>query len=89
MANHFKNYQAQIRRTKNNEISAEDLEKFSNTVNNAGVTHEHKEWDKPIQEPSVEENPESAESWKEKEKTIKRNIEREQKSKEHTEDFVE
>lgn len=32
MANHFKNYQAQVRRTKNNEISAEDLEKFSNTV---------------------------------------------------------
>ena len=58
------------------------LKKFSNTVNNAGVTHEHKEWDKPIQEPSVEENPESAESWKEKEKTIKRNIEREQKNKE-------
>ena len=80
MANHFKDYKAKINNTRKNSLTDEELCSYSKTVNNEGVSHEHKDWDVAPEEIISE--------FDEKDKTIKRDLEREQKIKNTLEENI-
>lgn len=80
MANHFKDYKAKINNTRKNFLTDEELCSYSKTVNNEGISHEHKDWD-IIPKESIPE-------FDEKDKTIKRDLEREQKIKNTSEENI-
>ena len=88
MANRFKDYRAQL---KSNKIvlSDDELNLYSKTVNNEGVSHANIDWGDCVvfidtnkrNEVADEDVPEVPDN-SDKEKTIIRNMEREQKTKE-------
>ena len=71
MANRFKDYRAQLKSNKTVVLSDDELNLYSKTANNEGVSHEHRDWDIASKEIVSE--------FDEKDKTIKRDLEREQK----------
>ncbi len=84
MANRFKDYHAKIKSNKSTILSDEELKLYSRTSNNEGISHDHKEWESNYIRPIAiidEDAPETPDN-ADKEKTIIRNMEREQKVKE-------
>ena len=80
MANRFKDYRAQLKSNKTVVLSDDELNLYSKTANNEGVSHEHKDWDVVPKETIPE--------FDEKNKTIQRNLEREQKIKNTLEEDI-
>ena len=80
MANHFKDYREQLKSNKTVVLSDDELNLYSKTANNEGVSHEHKDWDVVPKETIPE--------FDEKNKTIKRDLEREQKIKNTLEEDI-
>lgn len=80
MANRFKDYRAQLKSNKTVVLSDDELSLYSKTANNEGVSHEHEDWDMVSEETIPE--------FDEKNKTIKRNLEREQKIKNTLEEDI-
>ncbi len=80
MANHFKDYQAKLKSNKTVVLSDDELKIYSKTANNEGISHEHKDWDIVPEETTPE--------FDEKNKTIQRNLEREQKIKNTLEEDI-
>lgn len=78
MANHFKNYRAKINNTKE-PVSDDELVKYLRTANNEGSSHDHADWKTTAI--NVKESSEIDPDNEDKERTILRNIEREQKAK--------
>lgn len=78
MANHFKDYRAKINNAKD-PVSDDELIKYLRTANNEGASHDHADWKVSEVDATItaEINPDS----EDKERTILRNIEREQKAK--------
>lgn len=76
MANHFKDYHAKINNNKTSVLSDDEIERYSKTSNNEGVSHEHTNWIIPTKETLADES-----ICNDKERTIVRNTEREQKIK--------
>lgn len=87
MANHFKDYHAKINSNKTVILSDDELSLYSKTANNEGVSHEHSDWvssEADLQDiAGVDTNVE------EKERTILRDKEREQKAKNVTDNLSE
>ena len=80
MANRFKDYREQLKSNKTVVLSDDELNLYSKTTNNEGVSHEHKDWDVVPKETIPE--------FDEKNKTIKRDLEREQKIKNMLEEDI-
>ena len=80
MANRFKDYRAQLKSNKTVVLSDDELSLYSKTANNEGVSHEHKDWDIASEETIPE--------FDEKDRTIKRDLEREQKIKNTLEEDI-
>ena len=80
MANRFKDYRAQLKSNKTVVLSDDELNLYSKTANNEGISHEHKDWDIVSKETIPE--------FDEKNKTIKRDLEREQKIKNSLEEDI-
>ena len=80
MANRFKDYRAQLNSNKTVVLSDDELNLYSKTANNEGISHEHKDWDIVPEETTPE--------FDEKNKTIQRNLEREQKIKNTLEENI-
>ena len=80
MANRFKDYRAQLKSNKTVVLSDDELSLYSKTANNEGVSHEHKDWGIVHKEIVTE--------FDEKDKTIKRDLEREQKIKNMLEENI-
>ena len=80
MANRFKDYRAQLKINKTVVLSDDELSLYSKTANNEGVSHEHKDWD-IVSEETIPE-------FDEKDRTIKRDLEREQKIKNTLEEDI-
>ena len=82
MANHFKDYRAKINNNKTSILSEDELALYSKTTNNEGVSHAHEDWAAAEKQSSIigEDYPVE---FSEKEKTIARDLEREQKAKSH------
>lgn len=89
MANHFKDYQAKLKSNKTVVLSDDELKFYSRTTNNEGVSHANVDWvdcvvstdtnkRNEVTDEDVQEVPDNSD----KEKTIIRNMEREQKTKE-------
>ena len=87
MANRFKDYRAQLKSNKTVVLSDDELRLYSRTVNNEGVSHANVDWGNDVVDTKkyggetgedVSEVPDNSD----KEKTIIRNMEREQKIKE-------
>ena len=87
MANRFKDYRAQLKSNKTVVLSDEELKLYLKTANNEGVSHANIDWGNDVvdtkkyggeTEEDVSEVPDNSD----KEKTIIRNMEREQKIKE-------
>lgn len=87
MANHFKDYRAQLKSNKTVVLSDEELKLYLKTANNEGVSHANIDWGNDVVDTKkyggetgedVSEVPDNSD----KEKTIIRNMEREQKIKE-------
>ena len=89
MANCFKDYRAQLKSNKTVVLSDDELKLYSKTVNNEGVSHANVDWGdcvvfidtnkrNKVADEDVPEVPDNSD----KEKTIIRNMEREQKTKE-------
>ena len=76
MANHFKDYHAKINNNKTSVLSDDEIERYSRTSNNEGVSHEHINWIITTKEILEDES-----ICNDKERTIVRNTEREQKNK--------
>ena len=76
MANRFKDYRAQLKSNKTVVLSDDELKIYSRTANNEGISHEHQDW-MSIQTSQEDITIENVE----KERTILRNAEREQKAK--------
>ena len=82
MANHFKDYRAKINNNKTSILSEDELALYSKTTNNEGVSHTHEDWvDAEKQSSIIRED--CPVEFSEKEKTIARDFEREQKAKSH------
>ena len=89
MANRFKDYRAQLKSNKTGVLSDDELRLYSRTVNNEGVSHANTDWGDCVvfigtnkhNEVADEDVPEVPDN-SDKEKTIIRNMEREQKTKE-------
>ena len=82
MANHFKDYRAKINNNKTSILSEDELALYSKTTNNEGVSHAHEDWvAAEKQSPIIGED--YPVEFSEKEKTIARDLEREQKAKSH------
>lgn len=77
MANHFKEYKNNINRNKNTVLSEEEITLYGKTSGNAGISHPHPEWD-VRKVPSEGSDRDEFDS--EKNKTILRDRERENKS---------
>ena len=84
MANRFKDYREKLKSNKTVILSDDEVNLYSKTSNNEGVSHVNADWIISAEKPN---DAESAVS--EKEKTILRNAEREQKAKETTENLSE
>ena len=84
MANRFKDYRAQLKSNKTVVLSDDELSLYSKTANNEGVSHEHQDWI-PIRDSQEDITTEDVE----KERTILRNAEREQKAKIATDNLSE
>ena len=89
MANRFKDYRAQLKSNKTVVLSDEELKLYLKTANNEGVSHANIDWGNDVVSADakkysgetgedVSEVPDNSD----KEKTIIRNMEREQKTKE-------
>lgn len=87
MANRFKDYRAQLKSNKTVVLSDEELKLYLKTANNEGVSHANIDWGDDVVDTKkyggetgedVSEVPDNSD----KEKTIIRNMEREQKIKE-------
>lgn len=87
MANRFKDYRAQLKSNKTVVLSDEELKLYLKTANNEGVSHANIDWGNDVVDTKkyggetgedVSEIPDNSD----KEKTIIRNMEREQKIKE-------
>lgn len=89
MANRFKDYRAQLKSNKTVVLSDDEVNLYSRTVNNEGVSHANVDWNdcvvfigtnkrNEVADEDVLEVPDNSD----KEKTIIRNMEREQKTKE-------
>ena len=87
MANRFKDYRAQLKSNKTVVLSDEELKLYLKTANNEGVSHTNIDWGNDVVDTKkyggetgedVSEVPDNSD----KEKTIIRNMEREQKIKE-------
>lgn len=76
MANHFKDYRAKINNNKTSVLSDDEIERYSKTSNNEGVSHEHTNWIITTKETLEDES-----ICNDKERTVVRNTEREQKNK--------
>ena len=89
MANRFKDYRAQLKSNKTVVLSDDELKLYSRTTNNEGVSHANVDWGDCVvfidtnkrDEATDEDVPEVPDN-SDKEKTIIRNMEREQKAKE-------
>ena len=89
MANCFKDYRAQLKSNKTVVLSDDELKIYSRTANNEGVSHANVDWGDCVvfigankrNEVTDEDGPEVPYN-SDKEKTIIRNMEREQKTKE-------
>lgn len=89
MANRFKDYRAQLKSNKTVVLSDDEVSLYSRTVNNEGVSHANTDWGDCVafigtnkrNEVANEDVPEVPDN-SDKEKTIIRNMEREQKTKE-------
>lgn len=89
MANRFKDYRAQLNSNKTVVLSDDELKLYSKTVNNEGVSHANVDWGDCVvfidtnkrNKVADEDGPEVPDN-SDKEKTIIRNMEREQKTKE-------
>lgn len=88
MANRFKDYRAQLKSNKTVVLSDEELKLYLKTANNEGVSHANIDWGNDVMSADakkyggetgedVSEVPDNSD----KEKTIIRNMEREQKAK--------
>ena len=88
MANHFKDYRAKINNNKTSILSEDELALYSKTTNNEGVSHAHEDWVDTEKQSSIigEDCPVE---FSEKEKTIARDFEREQKAKSHNQEAEE
>ena len=84
MANRFKDYRAQLKSNKTVVLSDDEVSLYSKTSNNEGTSHEHQDWI-PIRDSQEDVAIENAE----KERTILRNAEREQKAKIATDNLSE
>ena len=73
MANRFKDYREQLKSNKTVVLSDDELNLYSKTAKSEGGSHEHKDWDVVPKE--------TIPKFDEKNKTIKRDLEREQKIK--------
>ena len=88
MANCFKDYRAQLKSNKTVVLSDDELRLYSRTANNEGVSHANVDWVNCVvstdtnkrNEMIYEDVPEVPDN-SDKEKTIIRNMEREQKTK--------
>ena len=89
MANRFKDYRAQLKSNKTVVLSDEELKLYLKTANNEGISHANIDWGNDAvpadakkyggeTDEDVSEVPDNSD----KEKTIIRNMEREQKTKE-------
>lgn len=78
MANHFKDYRAKINNTKE-PVSDDELVKYLRTANNEGSSHDHADW--KVAGTDIATTTETDPDSEDKERTILRNIEREQKAK--------
>ena len=88
MANRFKDYRAQLKSNKTVVLSDDELRLYSRTVNNEGVSHANVDWgdcvvfiDKNKRNEMIDEDVPEVPDNSDKEKTIIRNMEREQKTK--------
>ena len=88
MANRFKDYRAQLKSNKTVVLSEDELALYSKTTNNEGVSHTHEDWVDTEKQSSIigEDCPVE---FSEKEKTIARDLEREQKAKSHNQEAEE
>lgn len=84
MANRFKDYRAQLKSNKTVVLSDDEVSLYSKTSNNEGISHEHQDWI-PIRTSQEDITTENVE----KERTILRNAEREQKAKITTDNLSE
>ena len=84
MANRFKDYRAQLKSNKTVVLSDDEVSLYSKTSNNEGISHEHQDWI-PIRDSQEDITTEDVE----KERTILRNAEREQKAKIATDNLSE
>ena len=89
MANRFKDYRAQLNSNKTVVLSDDELKLYSKTVNNEGVSHANVDWgdcvvfiDTNKRNKVVDEDVPEVPDNSDKEKTIIRNMERKQKTKE-------
>ena len=88
MANHFKDYRAKINNNKTSILSEDELALYSKTTNNEGVSHAHEDWVTAEKQSSII-GEDSPVGFSEKEKTIARDLEREQKAKSHNQEAEE
>ena len=88
MANRFKDYRAKLKSNKTVVLSDDELALYSKTTNNEGVSHAHEDWVDAEKQSSIigEDYPVE---FSEKEKTIARDFEREQKAKSHNQEAEE
>ena len=89
MANCFKDYRAQLKSNKTVVLSDDELRLYSRTANNEGVSHANVDWvncvastDTNKRNEMIDEDVPEVPDNSDKEKTIIRNMEREQKTKE-------
>ena len=84
MSNRFKDYHEKLKSNKTVILSDDEVSLYSKTSNNEGISHEHQDWMpiRTLQEDAAVENAE-------KERTILRNAEREQKVKSVTDNLSE
>ena len=82
MANRFKDYRAQLKSNKTVVLSEDELALYSKTTNNEGVSHTHEDWVDAEKQSSIM-GEDCPVEFSEKEKTIARDLEREQKAKSH------
>ena len=88
MANRFKDYRAQLKSNKTVVLSDDELRLYSRTANNEGVSHANVDWvncvvstDTNKRNERIDEDVPEVPDNSDKEKTIIRNMEREQKTK--------
>ena len=89
MANRFKDYRAQLKSNKTVVLSEDELALYSKTTNNEGVSHTHEDWVAAEKQSSIIGEDDYPVEFSEKEKTIARDLEREQKAKSHNQEAEE